>query len=166
MTMDKGTLRNGHSGVAGRLGAGLVGALALTGAHQVGRHFSKNAPRMDVLGERALVRLFEAAGLRAPRGRTRTLATFAGDVLSNAGFYAALLAGRPRHPWLREILGGAAAGLGALALPPLLGLGRAPRATRRSNRLMTVAWYLLGGLASAAVYRAVRGPSARAPSAK
>jgi hypothetical protein len=140
---------------AHRLGAGLAGALSLTAIHQAARLFRKDAPRMDLTGEAALVRLCKAVGLRPPRGRALYAATMVGDLLSNAGYYALWLTGRSRRPWMRGTLAGAAAGLGALTLPRRLGIGRPPRSRHRSNRLMTVAWYLLGGLTSAAVYRTV-----------
>jgi hypothetical protein len=140
---------------ARKLGAGLAGALSLTAIHQVAQKARGDAPRMDKLGERALVRLCKAVGVRPPRGQTLYAATLVGDILANAAFYTTLLAGRAGRPWLRSGVGGALAGVGALTLPPLLGLGSPPRARRRSNRLMTVAWYALGGLASAAVYRVV-----------
>ncbi len=46
---------------------------------------------------------------------------------------------------------GLAAGAGALVLPKPLGLGEAPKSRRPATRIMTVAWYLIGGLAAAAV---------------
>jgi hypothetical protein len=45
---------------------------------------------------------------------------------------------------------GTAAGLGAMALPPVMGLGRAPNSQYGSTQAMTIALYLTGALASAA----------------
>jgi hypothetical protein len=145
----------GHP-IARRLGAGLVGALSLTGIHEAGRRLHSDAPRMDIVAERALVRLFRTIGLRPPRGKRLYAAALAGDLLSNAGFYTALLAGATRRPWTRSILGGTLAGVGALALPRMLGLARRRRVRYAATQAMTVGLYVLGGLAAAAVFRAFR----------
>jgi hypothetical protein len=43
------------------------------------------------------------------------------------------------------------AGVGAVVLPPLLGLGQQPGRRTPWTELMTVAWYTAGGVAAAAV---------------
>ena len=48
---------------------------------------------------------------------------------------------------------GAVAGLGAVVLPPLMGLGSRPSARTPQTAAMAFGWYLLGGLAAAAVHR-------------
>ncbi len=45
---------------------------------------------------------------------------------------------------------GLLAGIGALILPQRLGLGAPPKSELFSNQVMTVAWYVIGGLAAAA----------------
>jgi hypothetical protein len=45
---------------------------------------------------------------------------------------------------------GLAAGGGALFLPERMGLGVPPKSELLSNQVMTVAWYLVGGLTAAA----------------
>ena len=45
---------------------------------------------------------------------------------------------------------GAAAGVGALALPRRLGYGSASGNASAASRIMTIAWYLIGALATAA----------------
>jgi hypothetical protein len=44
---------------------------------------------------------------------------------------------------------GLLAGIGALVLPQRMGLGDPPHSELLSNKIMTVAWYTLGGLAAA-----------------
>jgi hypothetical protein len=140
-------------------GAGLAGALAVTLVHEGARRVLARAPRMDVLGERALARGLGALSVRPPRGRRLHRAALAGDLVANSAYYALVAFGR--RPWLRGVLLGGAAGLGAVLLPPVLGLGRAPRGLTRSTQALTVAWYLVGGVAAAAAARAMRRRSAR-----
>jgi hypothetical protein len=52
--------------------------------------------------------------------------------------------------WKRGVVLGLAAGVGALVLPQRMGLGDPPKSDRLSNKVMTVAWYVVGGLAAAA----------------
>jgi hypothetical protein len=139
-------------GLGAKFRAGVGGAVALTAVHELARRLRGDAPRMDVLGARALEKLCGALGLGTPRGRPLYLTALTGDILSNAAFYAGCLSSGSRRPRLRSLLSGAAAGYAAYKLPPLLGLGRSPRSRRRSNRVMTVAWYAIGGLVAATLY--------------
>jgi hypothetical protein len=144
-------------GLVRRLAAGLVGAVVLNLAHEVGRRVRKDAPRVDKVGERALTSMIRATGGRAPRGRTLRRWTLAGDIVANAVYYATSIPGGSSRPFRRALVSGALAGVGAVRLPPRLGLGRVPRTRRRSGRLMAIAWYTLGGLATAACYRLFGG---------
>jgi hypothetical protein len=139
------------------LGAGLTGALTLTLVHESARRLRSDAPRMDVLGVRALRRPLRVVRARAPRPEALAAWALVGDLVANTLYYAGAVAAAPRHPWLGGGLGGAVAALGALLLPPALGLGEPPSADRTSTQTMTVAWYLLGGLATAAAFRALAG---------
>ena len=57
------------------------------------------------------------------------------------------------------IWAGLIAGLGAVLVPRQVGLGDPPNADRRVTQLMTVAWYVIGGLVAAAAF-AAEGASA------
>ena len=128
--------------------AGAAGAAALTGVHQLALGLTDAAPRMDILGMRAIRRSMRTAGLQPPRGRTLYNWTLAGDFVSNSAYYS--LVGAGRRPWLRGTLLGLAAGVGALLLPRHVGLGHPPKSEYVTNQAMTIAWYLVGGLAAAA----------------
>ncbi len=123
---------------------GMAGAAALSTVHQIARHLTENAPRMDVVGVRALTRGARMADVSLPGPATLHTAAFAGDILCNTAYYSLATT------WTRGILLGLAAGVGALVLPPRMGLGDPPKSDRLSNKVMTVAWYLAGGLAAAA----------------
>ena len=122
----------------------MAGAVAVTTVHQVARHLTENAPRMDVVGVRALTRGAHIVDVSVPGPATLQTAALAGDLLCNTAYYSFATT------WTRGIVLGLAAGVGALVLPPRMGLGDPPKSDRLSNKMMTVAWYLAGGLAAAA----------------
>ncbi|MGE3508650.1 MAG: hypothetical protein AB7N65_07180 [Vicinamibacterales bacterium] len=147
------------------LAAGAVGAATLTLVHEVGRRIAPGAPRMDVLGMRALRRLERTPGwssstwlrrLSRASAETRHRAALAGDLIANSLYYAAVPGQAPGETWMRAAVLGAAAGTGALLLPRPMGLGDAPRSERRDNQAMTIAWYLIGALAAAAAANGLR----------
>jgi hypothetical protein len=109
---------------------------------------------MDVVGMRAVARSMHGVGRRPPTGRALYRIALAGDILSNAAYYSAVaLAGREAMRAGAAL--GIAAGVGAVVLPPMIGLGRPPHVHAWSNRLMTIAWYTLGGLVAGRTYRAI-----------
>ena len=130
--------------------AGACGAVALTAVHQFAKHASADAPRMDVLGERAIARILEGRGEEVPPAPTLHRWALAGDLIANSIYYSLVACGRKPDVWRRGVALGLAAGAGALVLPGPLGLGAAPRSDRITNQVMTVAWYLIGGLVAAA----------------
>jgi hypothetical protein len=136
------------------LGSGLVGALALTAAHESLRRSSPLSPRMDVLGMRALKGISEALGFAPPRGAKLRRDALIGDIVANTAYFG--LASRGWHPFVRGASLGLLAGLGAVALPPYLGLGRTPRGLSTLVKGETVGLYLLGGLAAATVAYAMK----------
>jgi hypothetical protein len=137
------------------VGPGLIGSLSVTLIHEGARRVLKHPPRMDVLGKRALKKGGRWLGLRPAHGRRLHRQALVGDILSNTLFYSLVAMGRPRRPYVRGAILGALAGLGAVVLPPVLGLGRRPSRAKASTALLTVAWYLLGGLSAARATRAL-----------
>ena len=135
------------------LASGAIGALALTALNEGARRRVPHAPRMEVIGMRALAALVRGLGGRPPRGRALFQSTLAGDLLSNTFYYALAGAGGRQSRLSRGILLGAAAGLGAVLLPPMLGLGHPPGERRPATPLMTLAWYTAGGVAAAMAAR-------------
>jgi hypothetical protein len=140
--------------VSSSLLAGLAGATALTAVHQLARRYVPNAPRMDVLGKRALTRLSSGRTAALPAADLERI-TLAGDLVGNSAFYALVGLGTARSAWPRGAVLGLAAGAGALLLPERLGLGPAPHSQSGANQIMTVAWYLIGGLAAACALQAL-----------
>jgi hypothetical protein len=139
------------------LASGAIGALAVTAINEGARRRIPHAPRMEVIGMRALSAAVQALGGRPPRGRKLFRETLGADLLSNTIYYALVGAGSRQTRLSRGILLGAAAGLGAVILPPRLGLGRPPGNRRPVTPLMTVAWYTAGGVAAALAGRILEG---------
>ena len=136
--------------------SGALGAVAVTVLNESGRRWLKDAPRLDVVGERGIRKLWHWGGRSAPRQPTLFRSALTMDLVSNGAYYALVGWGSPRRPLLRGLALGAVAGLGAVWFTPAVGLGRRP--VRRSARtaLMTFAWYLAGGLVAGAVQRSLR----------
>ncbi|MBC5776006.1 hypothetical protein H8S95_18160 [Pontibacter sp. KCTC 32443] len=135
------------------LAGGLAGACVLTLAHESLRRVVPEAPRMDVLGMRAIAKLMEKGGATPPDDKTLHDWAMVGDVISNGLYYS--LAGAGKNAWLRGTLLGALAGIGAITLPGPLGLGEAPSERTTETKAMAVGLYLLGGLAAAMAARAI-----------
>jgi hypothetical protein len=139
------------------LGSGLAGACALTLVHQAARRITDKAPRADILGMRALAKTIRATGRQSPPDDQLYPWTLAGDLVSNSLYYSLVGTGGGPATWLRGTALGLGAGIGALALPGPMGLGSRPTNRTVATQVMTVAWYLLGGLAAAGVATALAG---------
>ena len=145
------TAANGK--LAKALTTGMAGASTVTLVHESVRRLRPDAPRMDVLGMRSIGKVMRRVGKRPPpRDRLHTAALI-GEIVSNGLYFSLIGAGRPDRSWLRGALLGLGAGLGGVLLPPRLGLGSRPSRRTPQTRLMTVGWYLAGGLAAAATFR-------------
>ena len=131
--------------------SGLAGAAALNLLHETMRRVRpEDAPRMDTLGRRAIASGMEAAGVDPPPEDRLQAMALVGDVVSNTLYYSLAAMGKPS--FARGAALGAAAGVGAVVLSPLLRLGSRPAARTPQTAAMTVAWYLVGGLAAAAAH--------------
>ena len=135
------------------LGSGLVGACALTLIHETARRYIDDAPRMDVVGMRALSRGLRAVDIDPPVPLHE--AALVGDIAANSLYYGLVGLGDPEDGVRNGALLGLAAGVAAVYLPEPLGLGRQPAKNSTETDLLTVAWYLLGGLAAGAAYQAL-----------
>lgn len=130
--------------------SGVAGALALNILHETARQIIPHAPRVEVIGMRGIARPMRALEQEPPDRDTLYWITLAGDLVSNAAMYSFVGMADAGKVWQRGALMGAAAGLGAATLPPFMGLGKQPGQRFPWTHLMTVAWYLVGGLAAAA----------------
>lgn len=132
--------------------AGFAGAAALNILHETVRRFDADAPRVDLLGEEALTHSMNSLNLEPPKGNNLYAATLAGDVISNCIYYSAIGMAGSKNIYLKGAVAGLTAGLGAIKLPDQMGLDDEPVTKTDKTKVLTVAWYLIGGLVTAAVF--------------
>ena len=135
---------------------GLAGAVALNILHESIKRLDHDSPRVDLVGEEALTKIAESVGIEPPKGNALYAATLAGDVLSNTLYYSLIGVGKKKNLLLRGVGYGLAAGIGALTLTKPMGLSDAPVTRTNKTKILTVAWYLFGGLVTAVTVRELR----------
>jgi hypothetical protein len=135
------------------LASGVVGATTLTLLHEGARKTVPHAPRVDILGMRAIARSMRAADQIPPSNEDLYYPTLIGDLVSNSLYYSLVAIGDRRYLWYRGALLGLAGGVGTVLASRLLDLGPQPGEQSPTTQLMTIAWYLVGGLAAAATTR-------------
>jgi hypothetical protein len=139
---------------------GLAGAIALNLLHETIKRYDKDAPRVDLVGEEAITKGMELVGAEPPKGQNLYLTTLGADLLSNAFYYSLIGGGKRKNLIIRGLAYGGAAGLGALKLVKPLGLRNKPVARTDKTKILTVAYYTLGGLVAAFTIRALRSKPA------
>ncbi len=134
------------------LASGFAGAATVTVLNEVVRRLApESAPRMEILGMRAAKAGFEAADMEVPPRRALMPITFAAEAVSNTAYYSLVGFARPENALAAGTALGLAAGIGAVTLPGPLGLGERPSARSAQTKLLTVAWYLAGGIVAGLV---------------
>ena len=128
---------------------GFAGAIALNILHETYRRLDHDAPRIDLIGEEALSKSLLYVGVDPPKGNARYTATLAGDLISNSLYFSMIGVGNQKFTILRGIAYGFSAGVGALKLPNSLGLKDAPVTKTDKTKILTVGWYILGGIVAA-----------------
>ncbi len=135
--------------------SGLAGAVALNVLHETVRQFVPTAPRADILGMRSIAKGFEKAGEQPPTEEKLYPLAMVGDVVSNALYYS-LSGVNAKQPIATGAILGVLAGVGAVTLPGPMGLGEAPTTRTPATVVMTVGWYLFGGLVTGVVLKQLR----------
>jgi len=97
--------------------SGVAGASALNLAHQALQGVTVDAPRMEILGMRAMKKGFEAAGEEVPPRSELYPLTLMGDLISNSGYYSLVGLAKPENAIVTGAALGLAAGVGAVTLP-------------------------------------------------
>jgi hypothetical protein len=130
---------------------GLAGAFVLTALNEGSKRIDKDAPRLDLLAMNAVARLVKGKGIQSLTGAGKMLpASLAGDLITNSLYFGMASAGDKRKTLLRGTLLGLGAGLGAITLAKPLGLDARVVSATPKTKVLTVAWYVIGGLAAAA----------------
>lgn len=135
---------------------GFAGACALTLINQVISKFDKKAPRLDLLGMNAVAKF-----VKSPKGAPDIVQkllpmSVAGDLISNSLYYGLAGGGSKQSNLVKGALLGLGAGLGAVALPKPMGLDETPTNFTPRTQVMTVLYYVLGGLVAAATINAIQ----------
>ena len=143
--------------IAENILGGFAGSVVLNIAHQAIARFDKDAPRIDVIGEEAVSRVFQNADAEPPTGNTLTGLTLTSDLGANTGYYAMIGGANNQDLLLRGAGYGLLAGIGALSLPAPMGLNDEPVTRTTKTKILTVGLYILGGLATALTIKAIRG---------
>ncbi|MDR6195719.1 hypothetical protein [Siphonobacter sp. SORGH_AS_0500] len=134
--------------------SGVVGATTLTLLHETARKTVDDAPRIDLLGKRAISKLLP--DYLSPSEDTLHKASLVGDIMSNAAYYGLVSMDKPKNGLRNGAILGLAAGIGAVLLPGPLGLGEAPSNRTTATKLMTIGWYLAGGLAAGLTFKLLK----------
>lgn len=135
------------------LASGAAGAIVLNLLHEATKRAMPHAPRLDVLGMRAIAKIARIAGIGSVSHLHDKALT--GDLGSNAAYYSLVSAFGPQHAVTGGALLGLAAGVGSITLPQEMGLGSAPSARTPQTAAASVGLYVAGGIAAGAVYKAL-----------
>lgn len=136
--------------------SGLAGAATVTLLNETLRRMApESAPRMEILGMRGLKAGFEAANMEVPQRHDLIKMAFAGEAISNTAYYSLVGLADPQNAVAAGAALGLAAGVGAVMLPGPMGLGNEPSARSMETKMMTIGWYLAGGIAAGLVARAM-----------
>lgn len=137
-----------------RLGSGLVGATSVAILNYAASRFLPAAPRLDILGLQLVTAAFKRLGIKPPSGLPAQALALVGSLASNSMFYGLVGLGRPKTAWFRGGALGLAMGLGVLALPPALGIGKRETSRTPTTKAGTLIWYILGGILAALTFAA------------
>jgi hypothetical protein len=110
----------------------------------------------------AITKVLQLLGKQEPGQKQLFRWALVGDLISNSLFYSAVGKGDSSKVWQRGAMLGISAGLGTVALPGPLGLGKEPSNRTTTTQVMTVLWYLVGGLVAAGASRLLTGDAANA----
>lgn len=135
--------------------AGLGGAIVLNLLHESLKKKKMDTPRIDLVGEEALQKTLGYFGTKIENKDTLYKATLASDLISNATYYS-MIGNSTENVWGKAVSLGLVAGIGAVMVPKEIGLDEEPVAKNNQVKAMTVGYYLVGALATAAILTALK----------
>lgn len=131
---------------------GLAGAAALTVVNETVKRIDSDAPRLDLLGMNAAAKILKGSNIKTPAFAQNLFpAALAGDLISNTLYFGMAQAETKKKTLIRGSLLGLGAGIGAVTLAKPLGVEANPTAQPLKKNVMTIAYYVLGGLVAAAM---------------
>ena len=128
------------------LAGGLGGSVIITALHQLLKNNYSKAPRLDLLGEEAILKGYDAIGVDAPEEERLYNIAMVSDIALNTLFFSA--AAVTVSSCSKGTLLGLLAGIGGLYLPEKMGLN--PEHSNRTlpTKILTVGLYTIGGYAA------------------
>jgi hypothetical protein len=133
--------------------SGFIGAASLTLIHQSLRLFSKNSPKVDLLGSEIIKNVIKKIGLNPPKKNTLYAMSLVGDILFNSIYYS-LSSGRKYLA--KGVSLGSIAGLGVISIPQLFNYQKKYNAKNLEQKVLAILVYLTGGLTSSLSYNLLR----------
>lgn len=137
------------------IGAGLAGSVVVTAIHQLLKNTRDDAPRMDLLGVQSLAKITGVSFEEAKQSSAAYYTTMAADIVVNSLYYALVAVGGKKKAMISGTALGAAAGVGAFALPGKMGLDAAYSNRTPQTKAIAFGLYLVGGLIAGMVYSAI-----------
>lgn len=138
---------------------GLAGAAALSLIDQGMHNIDKHAPALDLLSRNAVAKI---AKPRLPVLKSGFPLALGGDLVSNSLYFAMAKGNTAQQTLLRGALLGLGAGVGAVVIPQRLVTGSSsPVNPPMKKKILTVAWYVIGGLVAAATINLLESRESR-----
>ena len=131
--------------------SGAAGAIALNLMHECARNSVPAAPRMDIVGMRAMRQLLRTGGQDEPADLRNP--TLAADLVANTLYYSAAALGGPDHAIGIGAALGTVAGVGGVLLPGPMGLGEEEVNRTAATQLMVVGMYATAGLLAGLAFK-------------
>ena len=135
---------------------GLAGALVLNIIHETVRFFDKGAPRVDEVGEEGVGHAVKAMTGQSLSGKQLYAANLAGDIASNTMFYSTIGSAETKNLLLRGAATGVSIGVSTLSMTKRMGLDDTPINRSLKTKVMTIGYYLAGGIVAGLTIRALR----------
>lgn len=133
--------------------SGLGGAIMLTVLNETLKGVNKDMPRIDLVGEEAVLKVADFFGVDIENSNTLYGTTLVSDIISNTAYYS-LIDGEGKELWTKAASAGIAAGIAAVKIPQQLGLDDAPVAKSLSTKAFTIGYYMAGALTTALLLKA------------
>lgn len=133
----------------------MAGACALSLIDQGARNIDRYAAPLDLLSRNAVARI---AKPKLPVLKSGFPLALGGDLVSNSLYFAMAKGNTSQQTLLRGALLGLGAGVGAVVIPQRLATGStSPANPPMKTKVLTVAWYVIGGLIAAATINMLEG---------
>jgi len=132
---------------------GLAGSILVNLIAEGIRKNFRTTPRLDLFGQQGLDRALTAAGKDPLRGNARYWTALLGDLAINTAVFALAGAGSKKRTLPQGLAAGAVMGAAMLLSAKPAGIDPDTTGRNAKEKGMTLAYYLIGGLAAGALIR-------------